>query len=450
MAPQQVDSVRLRRWLNVRKLTPALAAAQAELNVEELLGLLAGDNSGLSGRELQRLSDVLDVQPEQLRRADRALTVLVQRRAELMATRRPIERDGIHFYNYYSLPAPRGRVAPVLLDILCPQDRIPKLNNGHIEPALTLNVGPGPIHGRWGEQLEARTWGVLESNDGALGWITGSSYVEPSFRPHSYSLASQRPARIVSYTAPSALQSLVEECDTWTDAAFDGLVSTLAGGEVGPLSLAVGLARRGYDLETTAAAADVSRDALQGLLEKRVPLELEEARKLGAAFGLDYRTLLPRDRCEDSLGRSFASVEESRSSARRFRSYEVASMACVPHLPDLVGLFMRIEREGARDPVDLVEHGETHYLVTAGTLGFHWVDDEGQQEVRLAADDAIWVGPYIGHGFVGRGSVLKLGHGGALDAGADLALDECFESAATLRRARHDRRGWGFDGEHVE
>jgi hypothetical protein len=34
-----------------------------------------------------------------------------------------------------------------------------------------------------------------------------------------------------------------------------------------------------------------------------------------------------------------------------------------------------------------------------------------------------------------------------LGAGTDLELDACFEPAATLRRARHDRRGWGFDGE---
>ena len=36
-------------------------------------------------------------------------------------TKRSINRDGIHFYNYYSLPSPDGFVGPVILDILCPK-----------------------------------------------------------------------------------------------------------------------------------------------------------------------------------------------------------------------------------------------------------------------------------------------------------------------------------------
>ena len=37
-----------------------------------------------------------------------------------------IIKDGIHFYNYYTLPTPKGYVSPVLLDILCPKDKLPK------------------------------------------------------------------------------------------------------------------------------------------------------------------------------------------------------------------------------------------------------------------------------------------------------------------------------------
>jgi hypothetical protein len=444
---QEIDSVRLGRWLNVRKLTPALAAEKAGMDVDAMRGLV--DSGGtLTAAQLGRLCETLAVGAEQLRPGDgRTPTVMVQRREEMIATRRSIDRDGIHFYDYYSLPAPAGRVAPVILDILCPADHLPPLNNGHLEPALTVNLGPGPINGRWGEELDAETWRVLEAGDGDDAWITGASYVEPSYQPHTYSLASERPARIVSYTAPSGLRDLVDDCDEWSDAAFAELADGLAAGDGTPTRLATGLARRGHDAGSAAAAAGIAEDALAAALAGRGSLSPEDAMALGAALGLDYRLLLPRDAREDSLGRAFATVARSRASARRFRGHEVASMACAPHLPDLVGLFVRVD--GAAPPLDLSEHGETHYLVTAGAVRVHWLDDGEGREAVLGTDDALWVAPYVRHSFDGDGALVKLGHGGVLDAGADLELDTCFRPAATLRRARRDRRGWGFDGEVV-
>ena len=57
------------------------------------------------------------------------------------------------FYNYYSLPIPEGFVGPVILDILCPKNKLPKLNNGHLEQAITINLGNSDIYGRWGKKL---------------------------------------------------------------------------------------------------------------------------------------------------------------------------------------------------------------------------------------------------------------------------------------------------------
>lgn len=444
MVKQEVDSVRLGRWLNARKLTPVLAAEKAGMDVDTMRGLVDAGGT-LSAEELGRLCETLAVGSEQLRPgAGRTPAVMVQRREEMVATRRPIERDGIHFYNYYSLPAPPGRVAPVILDILCPADHLPPLNNGHLEPALTVNLGPGPINGRWGEDLDAETWRVLEAGDD--GWITGASYVEPSYQPHTYSLASERPARIVSYTAPSGLRGLVDDCEGWSDAAFAELTDDLAAGEGVPTRLASGLARRGYDAGSAAAAAGLEEGALAAAMEGRGSLRAEEAMALGAALGLDYRLLLPRDAREDPLGRAFASVAQSKASARRFRGHQIASMARAPHLPDLLGLFMRVEGERAAT-LDQNEHGETHYLVSAGTVRVSWLDEGEVREAELEPDDALWVAPYVRHSFDGRGALVKLGHGGVLDAGTDLELDTCFRPAATLRRARRDRRGWGFDGE---
>ena len=46
-----------------------------------------------------------------------------------------------------------GYVAPVLIDILCPKNKLPKLNNGHLESAITLSLGPNDIYARFGKKL---------------------------------------------------------------------------------------------------------------------------------------------------------------------------------------------------------------------------------------------------------------------------------------------------------
>ena len=72
---------------------------------------------------------------------------IIWKKNYILATKRPIKRDGIHFYNYYSLPCPNSYKSPVILDILCPKKKIPKLNNGHLEQAITVVLGPGDIFG---------------------------------------------------------------------------------------------------------------------------------------------------------------------------------------------------------------------------------------------------------------------------------------------------------------
>ena len=114
---------------------------------------------------MSEVARFLRVEAEQLTSSPRRnLTALTRSADDLIATRRPIQRDGIHFYNYYTMAAPPGAVAPVILDILCPAERVPALNNGHLEPAITVNIGPGDINGRWGEELTEETWQVLRAN----------------------------------------------------------------------------------------------------------------------------------------------------------------------------------------------------------------------------------------------------------------------------------------------
>jgi hypothetical protein len=430
----RADTYKVTHWMNVRKVT---ARQVAEAVGQPLDPMTAG---AWPSALVAAVARFLQVQPHQLAASERGvLTVLIRTAAELRETARPIRRGGIHFYNYYSMASPPDAVGPVILDILCPADRLPDLNNGHLEPAITVNIGPGDIHGRWGDVLTESTWQVLQANGDDDNWIAGDSYIEPSYCPHSYSLASELPARIISYTAQSNLAGLVETMNDWADAAVDRLLSLAASG-LGPRDVAeLLLSRRGHSLATAAAALRVTPEQLATALDQGA---LDVLRDLGLAVGLDYRLLLASVRRHDEVGKTCRTVAECRADAREFRGYLVASLVGAPHLPDLTGMFMRVDGPGA----ELCEPGETHYLVTGGAIELDWTQPDGSSaRVSLEADGTAWVAPFVAHRWSGSGSVIKLGSGQHLGY-LDLAeLTNTYTAAATLRRGRHDGRFWGYD-----
>ena len=152
----QLDNIKLNHWLNIRKTT-----------VEVLNGLLRGkinfelstDNLvQLDSFSIDKIAEVLQIPSSYLLKDEETPAFLFKTKEEIIETRRPIRRDGIHFYNYYTLPTPKGYVAPVLIDILCPKKKLPKLNNGHLEPAITISLGPNDIYARFAKKLNKSTW----------------------------------------------------------------------------------------------------------------------------------------------------------------------------------------------------------------------------------------------------------------------------------------------------
>ncbi|HEV2376573.1 MAG TPA: histidine kinase [Streptosporangiaceae bacterium] len=441
----RLDSFKLAHWLNARKYTVAQAADLAGLSVDVLQAILGGQGGELGEKDAAAVACALSVAPSQLEAAaDLELTVVHHSAERMRASRRPIQRDGIHFYNYYTLAAPDGRVAPVILDILCPADRLPALNNGHLEPAITVNLGPGDIHGRWGEELTPETWQVLAANTGHDRWITGDSYIEPSYCPHSYSLASGRPARIVSYTAHSNLAALVTDANTWSGPAFDEAVGALSSHVSAGVLLDTVLARRVHTRASAAAVAGIPLAHLEEALTAPLSADgMAVLRCLGRAIGFDYRFLLPPDGQRDAVGKTWATVEDARAGQRQWGGYQAASMAAAAHLPDLAGTFLRV-REAA-EAGDFVDHTETHYVVIDGHLTLEWEDRESVRSVGLTADGSAWVGPFVRHRWRGDGAVLKFGSGAHVSYLDWLELSSTFEPARTLRRGRRDLSGWGYE-----
>ena len=437
-----VDQFRVAHWMNARKYTAQQVAELAGITTEQMTALISDAAGSIPDTVVTAVATALRVDPGQLTASgERDLTVLVHSGDELRRTVRPIQRDGIHFYNYYTMAAPPGRVAPVILDILCPADRLPALNNGHLEPAITVNLGPGDIHGRWGEEIGPDTWQVLQANGGGDGWIVGDSYVEPSYRPHSYSLASSRPARIVSYTGQSNIAALVAEFNSWSAPAFDNFVELLEEGLPPATVLDALLARRGHDRATAAATTGVTVEAIDRIADE--PFQaVDTARTLGRTLGFDYRLLLPPERRHDPVGKTWASLADARRSIRSFGGYQVASMASAPHLTDLIGSYLRVDGPGA----DLVELADSHYLVVAGNPELSWTDTDGKEHrAKLGPDSSAWAGPFVRHRWGGQGAVLKFGSGdraGYLDL---FELTNTHAPAATARRGRRDVRGWGYE-----
>lgn len=445
-----IDRFKVMHWMNVRKLTPAQVAALGGPSAETLAGILDGHDIDISPGDMTLLGRVLRIAPEQATAREGAgLAAVVMSAADLRASVRPIQRAGLHFYNYYSMAAPPGRVAPVILDILCPAGMLPALNNGHLEPAITINLGPGDIYGRWGEELSTSTWQELAANPGSRGapdpWIVGDSYVEPSYCPHSYGLVTSAPARIISYTGTANLASLLEEVNDWPDAAFDQLVRDWTA--VSPAAAALGsiLRRRGFDADTAAKASGIEADTIHEFLGGDcAQLGLDELQALGDALCFDYRVLMPARPRRDQVGKTCLTVAESRASVRAFESYTVASIASAPTLPDLTGMFILVN--GAAGRLDLADHGETHYLVTGGELTMHWRNAAGEiDSSELGVGGTAWVGPYVGHSWSGHGSLIKLGSGAHLGCLDQLELTCTFEPGATLSRGRKDALGWGYE-----
>jgi hypothetical protein len=443
-----VDSFKVMHWLNARKLTLELAAQTIGIASETFHPITETESCVFPADVVERLAQCLNIDAHQIAADNAALPqVIVMKRHEIEASRRPIHRDGIHFYNYYSLPSPKGKVGPVILDILCPQGRLPKLNNGHLEPAITVNIGPGHIHGRWGENLAVDTWSVLEANKtGREPWILGDSYTEPSYCRHTYSLVADEPAQIISYTAKSNLEGFLNEANAWSERAFDAMLETMCDGHTHANIMTLQLDRRGFSAETLAKTLSISQNAIVSYLNGDAEsLSVAELRAIGTHLGVDYRLFLPAAHNWDGVGKTYCSVVDSMATVRRYRSYTVASMASAPTESDLIGLFMRVNKSGCDDELDLIDLGPSHYLTTQGELSLHVGTDAGRKVVDLQTGDAVWLGAFVPHAFFGRGALAKLGNGEGSSYLDQVEISNTFDPRTTLKQSRRNLRGWGYD-----
>ena len=194
MKKKIVDILKINHWMNVRKVTIDYIFKRNKTLANKIK---LKKNFSLNENELNFLISKLFIPYNKIQLDNKIPNYIFWNSEKIKKTKRSIKRDGIHFYNYYSLPSPEGFVGPVILDILCPKNKIPKLNNGHMEPAITVNLGKSDIYGRWGKKLNKINFSKIKYNSSKKHeWIIGDTYVEPTYCPHSYSRATNDNSKI--------------------------------------------------------------------------------------------------------------------------------------------------------------------------------------------------------------------------------------------------------------
>lgn len=444
-----LDSFKLMHWLNARKVTPVMVAEKSGLAVEDLENFIQNKKTEISSSGLEILAKVLNV-PENYLTGSSSNSideVIFWSANDVQNTKREVFRDGIHFYNYYTWPSPKGFVAPVILDILCPSDRLPALNNGHLEAAITINLGPGDIHGRWDKEISPLSFQVLESNKTTEhNWIVGDTYVEPCYCPHSYNLVTNTPAQILSYTVKSEMETVFTALNNWSDYRFNQFAEQFSKLPRAAIFLQEQMNRHGFEIKTLAQSSKIAEDKITNFVKGHPEsLDQNELKTIAQVLGMDFRLLIETKIKGDELGKIHFSYKDSIKSIRPYKSYTVASMSASTEFTDLSGLYIKVEKANGNE-LDLSDPGNIHYGVSQGNLTLKWMNAENKVvEQKLVKGDALWVAPYVQHAFFGQGALIKMTNGENITYLNRYALSNTFDLNKTLKRSRHDNQDWGYD-----
>ena len=428
-----IDFIKLNHWLNARKITTKLIDKKQK-NFAKKLSLKK--NFSISPRELDFINTDLSIPTEKIEVQNKIPDYILWTKSKIDKTKRPINRDGIHFYNYYSLPIPNGFVGPVILDILCPKNKLPKLNNGHLEQAITINLGNSDIYGRWGKKKNKVNFSKIKYNNSSKNpWIIGDTYVEPTYCPHSYSRATEYNSQILSYTAKSPLEKFIKNLNNWSKSNYENLIKNIKSKNPRVSILKLYLDNKGVDLKYLSQKIKVKVKTLEQIINnKKVLIKTCKLLKINPDLfnNIQYTS-------EDSIGKTYLSYKDSFKTIRKYKSYTIASMASSERYSDLFGYFIKVS--GSKKVKDLCDFASSHYLITDGEFNFN-IDNK---TIKVKKGDAIWMSSFKSHGFSGKGSLLKISNGECVDSSDLREILNIYKPVETLKRSYKDRISWGYE-----
>ena len=428
-----IDFIKLNHWLNARKITTKLIDKKQKTLAKKLS---LKKNFSISPRELDFINTNLSIPTEKIEVQNKIPDYILWTKSKIDKTKRPINRDGIHFYNYYSLPIPNGFVGPVILDILCPKNKLPKLNNGHLEQAITINLGNSDIYGRWGKKKNKVNFSKIKYNNSSKNpWIIGDTYVEPTYCPHSYSRATEHNSQILSYTAKSPLEKFIKNLNNWSKSNYENLIKNIKSKNPRVSILKLYLDNKGVDLKYLSQKIKVKVKTLEQILNnKSVLIKTCRLLKINPDLfnNIQYTS-------EDSIGKTYLSYKDSFKTIRKYKSYTIASMASSERYSDLFGYFIKVS--GSKKVKDLCDFASSHYLITDGEFNFN-IDNK---TIKVKKGDAIWMSSFKSHGFSGKGSLLKISNGECVDSSDLREILNIYKPVETLKRSYKDRISWGYE-----
>ena len=429
----KIDIIKLNHWLNTRKITIQFIKDKQSSLAKKLK---LKKNFKISSKELFFINSKLSIPSEKIILQNKIPDYLYWSKNKIEKTKRPIHRDGIHFYNYYSLPIPDGFVGPVILDILCPKEKMPKLNNGHLEQAITINLGASDIYGRWGKSKNRLNFSRLKFNDSSINsWIIGDTYLEPTYCPHTYSRATDKNSQILSYTAKSPVEELIKNLNKWSIENYKHFIKNINSKDIRLPILSFYLDNMGIDIKYLSKRVNFKiKNLSQIIRNKKILLKTCNFLKINPSL-FDKRVY----NSEDAIGKTYLSYKESFKTIRKYKSYTIASMASSERYTDLIGYFIKVFNK--KKIKDLSNYASSHYLVTGGNF-FLNIDNK---MIKIKKGDAIWMSSFKKHGFSGDGSLIKISNGENLSSSDLSEILNLYNPQKTLERSYKDKISWGYE-----
>lgn len=439
----RIDKIKLNHWLNIRKTTIFVLneILKKDLNYE-----LKFDNlNNIDQNITEKIAAALSIPKEFILENKEVPSFIFNTKNQISKTKRPIKRGGIHYYNYYTLPSPKGYVAPVLIDILCPKNKMPVLNNGHLEPAITVSLGPNDIYARFDKKINKTNFLKFKVNpDPKTNWIVGSNYYEPSYCLHTYSRATDGPGKILSYTTKSYIEKLFDS--KLNEDSFKNLSSKLNPNLPNRYFLYQDIMNKGYSIKEISKKTKISVKKIEKYFKnKNTKLNNSELKKICNILNSDPSIYLDKKFKEDKIGKFYYDYKDSIKTIRKFKSYNVASIANSARSPDLTGYFIKVDNKSKFVITDLLDSNCSHYLVTKGKLTFFSKVNGKINKINMSDGDSVWVSAFNNHGFSGSGALIKISDGQNFNYLEKIELINTYNLEKTLSRGRKDKVNWGYD-----
>lgn len=398
----------------------------------------------LDEHSIDKIVKVLSVPKDYILSSDEIPPYIYNTKEQIQKTKRPIKRGGIHYYNYYTLPSPKAYVAPVLIDILCPKEKMPVLNNGHLEPAITVSLGPNDIYARFAKKINKTNFVKFRINpDPKTNWVVGSNYYEPSYCLHTYSRATDGPGKIWSYTTRSNIEGLFDT--KLNENSFENLKDALDTNKPNRYFLLQDIFNRGFDLENISKKTKIPLKKIKNYFNKKGNLDSSYIKKICNIINTDPSFYLDKKFKEDKIGKYYFDYKDSLKTVRNFKSYKVASIACSARSPDLSGYFLKVDNRSEKSITDLLDSNCSHYLVTKGNIHFFSMENKKIKKIKMKEGDALWVSSYTEHGFTGSGALIKISDGQNFNYLERVDIINTYNLKKTLDRGRKDKVNWGYD-----